>query len=48
MQKIHVRLKKEELDAQRLEQGRVTWLRRGWPTLFAELVEHLPRLADFV
>lgn len=36
------------VDANQLEAGRISWLRRGWPTLFAELVEHLPRLADFV
>ncbi len=36
------------LDGSRLEEGRVTWLRRGWPSLFAELCEHLPRLREFV
>jgi phosphoadenosine phosphosulfate reductase len=36
------------VDANQLEAGRISWLRRGWPTLYAELVEHLPRLADFV
>jgi len=36
------------VDANQLEAGRISWLRRGWPTLYAELVEKLPRLADFV
>lgn len=36
------------LDGSRLEQGRVTFLRRGWPALFHELCEYLPRLREFV
>lgn len=36
------------LDGSRLEDGRLTWLRRGWPTLFNALVEALPRLREFV
>lgn len=31
-----------------LEQGRVTWLRRGWPDLFEELAARLPRLRELV
>jgi phosphoadenosine phosphosulfate reductase len=36
------------IDANGLEMGRVTWLRRGWPDLFAELAQVLPRLREFV
>jgi phosphoadenosine phosphosulfate reductase len=36
------------IDANGLEHGRVTWLRRGWPDLFHELAAILPRLRDFV
>lgn len=36
------------LDGSRLEEGRITWLRRGWPDLFEELATHLPRLREFV
>lgn len=36
------------LDGARLEHGRVTWLRRGWPELFEELCQYLPRLREFV
>lgn len=36
------------LDGNRLEEGRVTWLRRGWPALFEELAVVLPRLREFV
>jgi len=37
------------LDGNRLEEGRVTWLRRGWPGLFDELARVLlPRLREFV
>lgn len=31
-----------------LESGRITWLRRGWPQLYADLLTDLPRLAEFV
>ena len=31
-----------------LERGRITWLRAGWPQLYAELQDQLPRLAEFV
>ena len=31
-----------------LQHGRITWLRRGWPSLFAELAHQLPRLREFV
>ena len=30
-----------------LENGRITWLRAGWPQLYTELLESLPRLAEF-
>jgi len=36
------------LDATRVEDGRVVWLRRGWPALFNELATLLPRLKEFV
>ena len=36
------------IDATRLEHGRATWLRRGWPALFEQLAEQLPRLREFV
>lgn len=36
------------LDAQRLEQGRVTWLRRGWPEIFDDLAQLLPRIREYV
>lgn len=36
------------LDGTRLEEGRITWLRRGWPALFDELATILPRLREFV
>lgn len=36
------------IDGSRLENGRVTWLRRGWPDLFAELATVLPRLREYV
>ncbi len=36
------------LDANRLEEGRLTWLRRGWPDLFDELAALLPRLREYV
>ena len=36
------------LDGNRLEEGRVTWLRRGWPDLFEDLARVLPRLREFV
>jgi phosphoadenosine phosphosulfate reductase len=36
------------IDASRLEEGRITWLRRGWPALFEELATLLPRLREFV
>lgn len=36
------------LDGNRLEDGRVTWLRRGWPDLFEDLAGVLPRLREFV
>lgn len=36
------------LDGSRLEEGRITWLRRGWPSLFEELATCLPRLREFV
>lgn len=35
------------IDGDHLQRGRVTWLRRGWPQLYAELLEQLPRLAEF-
>lgn len=36
------------VDGHRLEEGRITWLRRGWPGLFEELVSVLPRLREYV
>jgi phosphoadenosine phosphosulfate reductase len=36
------------LDANALEHGRITWLRGGWPGLFAEPAPILPRLREFV
>lgn len=36
------------LDGNRLEEGRVTWLRRGWPALFEELAAALPRIREYV
>lgn len=36
------------LDASRLEEGRVTWLRRGWPAMFEELATILPRIREYV
>jgi phosphoadenosine phosphosulfate reductase len=36
------------LDGGQLEQGRATWLRRGWPDLFEEIATVLPRLREFV
>lgn len=36
------------VDGTRLEEGRITWLRRGWPALFEELSAVLPRLREFV
>lgn len=34
------------LDGNGLENGRLTWLRRGWPTLFEELALVLPRIRE--
>lgn len=31
-----------------LQNGRITWLRRGWPQLFDDLAAVLPRLREFV
>ena len=36
------------LDGNMLAEGRITWLRRGWPSLFEELAAVLPRLREFV
>ncbi|ACZ32392.1 phosphoadenosine phosphosulfate reductase (plasmid) [Xylanimonas cellulosilytica DSM 15894] len=36
------------LDGNMLAEGRVTWLRRGWPALFEELATVLPRIREFV
>ena len=36
------------IDANQIQAGRVTWLRRGWPELYAELEALLPRLAEMV
>lgn len=36
------------LDGSFLERGRITRLRRGWPTLFEELAQVLPRIREFV
>lgn len=40
--------KRVVLDGSRLEHGRVTWLRRGWPDLFEDLAQLLPRIREFV
>ena len=34
------------LDACRLTEGRITWLKRGWPSLFDELATALPRIRE--
>jgi phosphoadenosine phosphosulfate reductase len=36
------------LDGSRLEEGRATWFRRGWPDIYADLARVLPRLREFV
>lgn len=36
------------LDGSFLERGRITRLRRGWPALFEELAQVLPRIREFV
>ncbi len=36
------------LDANRLEEGRAAWLKRGWPDLFERLRSVLPRLGEYV
>ena len=36
------------IDANQIQTGRVTWLRRGWPQLYADLETLLPRLAEMV
>lgn len=36
------------IDGNFLEHGRVTWLKRGWPTLFEELAAVLPRLREYI
>lgn len=36
------------IDAGHLNLGRVTWLRRGWPELYDQLVTALPRISEFV
>lgn len=35
------------LDGNRLDEGRATWLRRGWPDLHTALCQVLPRLREF-
>ena len=34
-------------DGRRVNDGRLVWLRRGWPTLFDELATTLPRRCDY-
>lgn len=36
------------IDGNHLERGRITWLRRGWPDLFDQLAQLLPRLRENV
>ena len=36
------------LDGSHLNTGRITWLRRGWPDLYEQLVDALPRITEFV
>ena len=35
------------VDGSALATGRAVWLRRGWPQLWGQLVEVLPRLQEF-
>lgn len=35
------------LDATQLENGRLVWLKRGWPSLFNTIVDVLPRAAEY-
>lgn len=35
------------VDANQLSDGRITWLRRGWPELFDAIASVLPRLREF-
>jgi phosphoadenosine phosphosulfate reductase len=35
------------VDGNGLEHGRITWLRRGWPQLYAQLEAQLPRLREW-
>ncbi len=36
------------LDATRLTEGRVAWLKRGWPTLVDEIATVLPRVREYI
>lgn len=36
------------ISAGRITEGRITWLRRGWPGLFEDLCGRLPRLREYV
>lgn len=40
----HQRRVSHLLDGSHLERGRLTWLRRGWPDLFEQLTDVLPRI----
>lgn len=35
------------IDATQLENGRLVWLKRGWPSLYQSIVDALPRAAEF-
>lgn len=37
----------EVLDATNLERGRLVWLKRGWPSLFEQLADALPRITEY-
>ena len=36
------------IDGLRIAHGRITWLARGWPTIYHQLVQVLPRIREFV
>lgn len=36
------------LDGDHIERGRLTWLRRGWPVLFEQLADALPRIRQMI
>lgn len=44
----HVQRIAHIIDGGNLDNGRISWLRRGWPALFEDLAARLPRLREFV